>query len=203
MKLLVATRNRGKTAEMEHLLDGTGWRVVDMSAIGQDIEIVEDGKTFEENARKKAEAAAKVWKMWTLADDSGLEIDALGGEPGIHSARLCGPNATDNDRTRMILDKIIAVPDEHRTARFCCVMCLIDPAGHKRIFEGVCHGRIAHHARGTTGFGYDPVFVPKGYSRTFAELGLEVKNRFSHRAKAMQQVVEYLKTRVRKPDKHR
>lgn len=162
-------------------------------------DVVEDGATFEENARKKARAAGAVTRGWVLAEDAGLEVDALGGEPGVRSARYCGPDATDADRMRKVLEKVIAVPDDRRTARFRCVMCVADPAGGEAVFEGICPGRIAHHARGSAGFGYDPIFVPDGYSKTFAELGLGVKAKISHRSLALHQVVRYLADRVPGP----
>lgn len=197
MRLLLASRNRGKVSEVEFLLRGTGWQVVDLSEFDDGLEMAEDGSTLQENARKKAQAAARVSKMWTLADDSGLEIDALEGKPGVHSARFCGPDSTDSDRNRKILSLMVAVPDERRTARFRCVACLVDLVGNERTFEGVCEGHIAHHARGSSGFGYDPIFIPDGHSQTFAELGQATKNRISHRARAVTQVVEYLKARLR------
>jgi XTP/dITP diphosphohydrolase len=196
VKLLFASRNRGKAAEVSRLLEGSGWRVVTLSGIGVDVDLVENGLTFEENARMKAHQAAQMFKMWTLADDSGLEVDALGGEPGVCSARYAGPDATDADRIKLLLDRLIAVPDGRRTARFRCVVCLVDPTGEEKLFDGKVDGTLAHHARGTAGFGYDPVFIPDGWSRTFAELGLEVKNRLSHRAVAMRAVVAYLRTKV-------
>jgi XTP/dITP diphosphohydrolase len=156
----------------------------------------EDGATFEENARKKARAATGLGVGWVMAEDAGLEVDALGGEPGVRSARYCGPDATDADRMRKVLERMIAVPDEKRTARFRCAMCIIDPDGEEVVLEGRCHGRIAHTARGNAGFGYDPVFMPDGHGRTFAELGMDVKHRISHRARALRKVVSYLATRV-------
>jgi len=150
--------------------------------------------TFAENACKKAREAARATGMMTLADDSGLEIDALGGEPGVRSARYCGQDASDADRNRSILQNMVTIPEGKRTARFRCVMCLVSPEGEERRFEGVSEGRIAHQARGSSGFGYDPIFVPEGHSRTFAELGPEIKNRMSHRAKALRQVVKYMAT---------
>ncbi len=194
MKLLLATRNRNKLVEMQHALDGTGWQVLLLTDIDNEPQVAEDGATFEENARKKARAAARASELQTLAEDSGLEIDALGGEPGVKSARYCGEGASDADRIRRVLDRMIAVPDELRTARFRCAMCLVEPAGTETCFEGHCEGRIAHHARGSSGFGYDPIFIPAGYARTFAELGLSIKNTISHRALAMRQVVEYLRS---------
>jgi XTP/dITP diphosphohydrolase len=192
VKLVLATRNRGKLVELERLLAGTGWQALMLTDFPEVPEVEEDGRTFAENAVKKARVAAQVTKTWTLAEDAGLEVDALGGEPGIRSARYCGEGASDRDRISRVLEQIIAVPDDKRTARFRCVMCLINPAGDERLFEGVCEGRIAPLARGRFGFGYDPVFVPDGYAQTFGELGLEVKSRISHRAQAMRQVVDYL-----------
>ncbi len=196
MKLLLATRNRNKVSEMRHALDGTGWQVVMLSDIGDAPDVEEDGATFEENALKKARSAARVTKMWTLAEDSGLEIDALGGEPGVKSARYAGEGASDADRIRKVLSRLISVPEKRRTARFRCVMCLIDPAGKETYFEGCCEGRITHDARGSAGFGYDPVFIPEGYAQTFAELGPGVKSKISHRARAMQQVIAFLRSCV-------
>lgn len=193
MKLLLATRNRNKVVEMQHALAGTGWQVMMLSDFGDIPEVDEDGATFEENARKKARSAAARVEMWTLAEDAGLEVDALGGEPGVRSARYCGEGASDADRMHKVLERIINVPEERRTARFRCVMCLVDMAGKETCFEGRCEGRIAHSARGTAGFGYDPIFIPDGYSRTFAELGLAVKGKTSHRARAMQQVIAFLR----------
>ena len=193
MKLLLATRNKGKLVELQDMLAGTGWDAVMLTDQLGVPEVEEDGTTFVENACKKARVAAKATGMWTLAEDAGLEVDALKGEPGIRSARYCGEGASDRDRIDKVLQQIVAVPDDKRTARFRCVMCLIDPAGNEQTFEGACEGRIAPHARGRYGFGYDPIFVPNGYAETFGELGLDVKAQVSHRAQAMRQVVAYLK----------
>ncbi|MBN2465061.1 RdgB/HAM1 family non-canonical purine NTP pyrophosphatase [candidate division WOR-3 bacterium] len=192
MKLLLATRNRNKVIEMQQALEGTGWQVVMLSDVKGAPEVKEDGATFEENALKKARSAAQVSGLWTLAEDSGLEIDALGGEPGVRSARYAGEGVTDGERIRKVLGQLVSVRDEQRTARFRCVMCVIDPAGGERCFEGRCEGRIAHNAGGSSGFGYDPVFIPEGHEKTFAELGFAVKGKISHRARALQQVIDYL-----------
>jgi len=196
VKLLLATRNRHKVTEMQHALAGIGWQVMMLSDFGDAPEVDEDGATFEENARKKARSAARHSNMWTLAEDAGLEVDALGGEPGVKSARYCGLGASDADRMRKVLDRITNVPEERRTARFLCVMCLEDPADNEVCFEGRCEGRIAHSARGSSGFGYDPIFIPEGYDQTFAELGLEVKGKISHRARAMEQVIAFLQSQA-------
>lgn len=201
MKLLLATRNRNKVVEMQRALDDTGWQVVMLSDIVGAPEVEEDGATFKDNALKKARSAARASGLWTLAEDSGLEIDALGGEPGVKSARYAGEGANDADRIRKVLDRLVAVPEDRRTARFRCVMCLVDPAGNEVCFEGRCDGNIAHSARGSAGFGYDPIFVPEGHDRTFAELGLGVKSGISHRARAIQQVIGFLRSRV-SPEEH-
>lgn len=193
MKLLLATRNRGKLVELQGMLTGTGWDAVMLTDQLGVPEVEEDGATFIENACKKARVAAKATGMWTLAEDAGLEVDALKGEPGIRSARYCGEGASDRDRMDKVLQQIVAVPDDKRTARFRCAMCLIDPAGNEQTFEGACEGRIAPNARGRYGFGYDPIFLPDGHATTFGELGLDVKSQISHRARAMRQVVAFLK----------
>ena len=191
MKLLLATRNRNKVIEMQHALEDTGWQVVMLSDIVGAPDVEEDGATFKDNALKKARSAARFSHRWTLAEDSGLEIDALGGEPGVRSARYAGEGATDAERIRKVLGQLVSVRDEQRTARFRCLMCVIDPAGNENCFEGRCEGRIAHRAAGSSGFGYDPIFIPDGYDQTFAELGLGVKSKISHRARAMQQVIAF------------
>ena len=196
MKLLLATRNRDKVVEMQHALEGTDWQVITLSDIVGAPDVEEDGATFCDNALKKARSAARVSRLWTLAEDSGLEIDALGGEPGVKSARYAGEGASDADRVRKVLGHLTSVPVERRTARFRCVMCIIDPADQENCFEGCCEGRIANDARGSSGFGYDPIFMPDGYDKTFAELGLGVKSKISHRARAMQQVLAFLRSHV-------
>jgi XTP/dITP diphosphohydrolase len=196
VKLLLATRNRNKVVEIQHALEGTDWQVITLSDVADAPDVEEDGATFHDNALKKARSAARFSRLWTLAEDSGLEIDALGGEPGVKSARYAGEGASDADRIRKVLGLLTAVPDERRTGRFRCTMCVIDPAGAESCFEGRCEGRIADRSRGESGFGYDPIFIPEGYEKTFAELGPGVKNRISHRARAMQQVLAFLRSHL-------
>ena len=148
--------------------------------------VVEDGATYRDNARKKADAIARHCNTWALADDSGIEIDALGGRPGIFSARFAGPSATDEENNRKLLEELRGVPEERRTARYRAVIVLASPDGLLASTEGTCEGRIGMSPRGTGGFGYDPLFLPDGHGgRTMAELGMEIKNRISHRAKAL------------------
>ncbi len=196
MRLLLATHNHGKANEVRWLLKEIGWDVITLNEVAPGLIIPEEGKTFAENARIKARQGFALVKDWTLGEDSGLEVDVLGGQPGVLSARFGGEGATDRERNQRLLELIISFPDERRTARFRCVMCLIDPQGEEHFFEGVCPGKIAHTIRGSSGFGYDPIFIPEGYGLTFAELGQEVKNKISHRARALRQVMDYLKSRT-------
>jgi len=184
IKLLVATNNLGKVREYEALLRGLPLTLTYLAQEGIDIELEETGSTFAENARLKAIAYARVSGLLTLADDSGLEVDALGGEPGTRSARYAGRGASDEDRYRLLLSKLEGVPWERRTARFRCVIAVARPQGEVRTAEGTCEGVIAFEPKGEHGFGYDPVFYMPEHGRTMAELRPEVKNRISHRARA-------------------
>jgi XTP/dITP diphosphohydrolase len=188
MKLLVATRNRGKLDELQRLLDGLDLELVTLDEIGDTHEVIEDGATFEANAIKKAREHAERNALPTLADDSGLEVDALGGAPGVISARYAGVEGTaavrDPANNKKLLAALDTVPDLQRSARFRCVLALAIPGGPLRTAHGTVEGRILRVARGTMGFGYDPLFLPDGETRTMAELPPGVKNRISHRARA-------------------
>ena len=154
--------------------------------------MIEDGSTFEENALKKATAICKYTKLLTIADDSGLEIDALNGQPGVKSARFAGENASDDDRNRKVLGLLEGVPEGKRNARFKCAIALSTPQGDNEIVLGICEGRIAFEVKGCAGFGYDPIFLVPKYNKTFAELGPKIKNRISHRAIALQKARKLL-----------
>jgi len=184
IKLLVATNNPGKVREYEALLKGLPMTLTYPAQEGIDIEVEETGSTFTENARLKATAYAGASDLLTLADDSGLEVDALGGEPGTRSARYAGQGASDEDRYHLLLSKLEGVSWEGRTARFRCVIAVARPQGEVRIAEGTCEGVIAFEPKGEHGFGYDPVFYMAEHGQTMAELEPEVKNRISHRARA-------------------
>ena len=162
-------------------------------------EVVEDGETYQENAVKKATALAEHTGYFALADDSGLEADALHGAPGIHSARYAGEHASDAARISKLLDALKDVSDSQRTARFKCAIALAAPTGQTQVVIGVCEGRLIRSPRGLQGFGYDPIFVPVGYDKTFAELGVVVKNRISHRAKALEKLKKHLQTCIGQP----
>jgi XTP/dITP diphosphohydrolase len=188
MKLVLATGNRKKVVEMAELLQELSVQLL-MAIDFPDLEMPkEEGSTFEENARLKSRAVAAFTGLPSLADDSGLVVDALGGRPGIYSARYAGEGCSYADNNAKLLQELQGVPQEKRTARFIAVMVLTMPDGRERVAEGCCEGYITADPRGEAGFGYDPVFVPEGYDKTFAELGAEIKNRISHRAKALKKM---------------
>lgn len=195
-KLLIATNNPGKLREYEELLDGAALPIelTYPAQEGIDLDVVESGETFEENAVLKARAYASASGLPTLADDSGLEVDALGGAPGVRSARYAGPGTSDADRYRKLLAALDDVPPAGRSARFRCVIAVALPGGRLETAEGRCQGHIGYEPRGEHGFGYDPVFLVDGTGgKTMAELPPEVKNRISHRARAFEAAVPILK----------
>jgi len=183
-RLLLATTNQGKAAEYRDLLNGLDFEIVTLDQAGISREADESFNTFEENARHKAAFYAELGGLLTLADDSGLEVDALGGEPGVRSSRYAGDNATDADRVDFLLTKLKDIPYQERTARFRCVIAVARPGGQIETAEGACDGYIATEPRGHNGFGYDPVFYLPEYGKTIAELPPEIKNRISHRSRA-------------------
>lgn len=195
-ELLVATNNAGKIRELNGLLANLPLRLRQLSEFPQIEEVEETGKTFTENASLKAHLYSRQTNLWTLADDSGLEVDALGGRPGVLSARYAGQHATDEDRNARLLAELSLTDDEQRTARFICAIALYDPAtGATEIFNGTCEGRIARHPRGHNGFGYDPLFIPSGHTHTFGELSDTEKQQISHRSRALAAVRLYLQGR--------
>ncbi len=184
--LLIATNNKGKVEEIQALLNGYGFTLHTPADLGLVLEVVEDGQTYAENAAKKAAAFALASGMPALADDSGLEVDALGGQPGLHSHRFCPiPNASDADRRKYLLERLDSHPRPWR-ARFKATMALALPSGQVKLAEGQCEGEIIPQERGSNGFGYDPIFLIPEFGRTMAELEMEEKNRLSHRARAIQ-----------------
>lgn len=192
--MLVATSNAGKLREVLEILDATGFDLVTLKDFPGLEPVAETGSTFAENASMKACGYARQSKELTLADDSGLEIRALGGAPGVRSARFISEAASYEERNRSILEKLQSEEDD-RGARFVCVVTIADSDG--RILNtatGICPGTIAPMPRGTGGFGYDPIFVPDGYDRTFGELPSEVKNIISHRARALQEATAFLQS---------
>lgn len=198
VRLLVATRNQGKVQELRRLLaELEAVELVGMDAFPDLPDVVEDADTFEGNARKKARAMAAASGLPTLADDSGLEVDALYGAPGVYSARYAGRHGDDEANNERILREMLDVPDSARTARFRCALAFVDPAGplgeHVHVVHGVVEGRITHARRGDNGFGYDPLFELAGDSRTTAELSPEEKDAVSHRADAARRMLAHLR----------
>ncbi len=193
--LVFATRNKGKIAELSGLVAPLGLEVISAAELGAP-DVEEDGETFEDNAVKKAREVATATGLPALADDSGLKVDALDGAPGVYSARFAGPEATDADNNRLLLQRLQGVDTERRGAHFFCAMAFADPRGALgdavEVTRGRCHGVILEELRGDGGFGYDPLFFVPDRDQTFAELGAGVKNTISHRARAMEQMQVFL-----------
>lgn len=192
--LVIATKNQGKLREISRLLEGSDYRVVSIDSFADAPEVVEDGDSFAENARKKAETIAAHSGTLTLADDSGLVVDALDGAPGIYSARYAGATATDADNNRKLLRSMQGLPEGERQAAFRCVMALVTPEGSCQTFEGELKGIILQQQQGDGGFGYDPLFMVREYGQSLAELPLDLKNRISHRGQALAKVLAALKS---------
>lgn len=183
MKLVIATRNAHKLEEIHHIFDFQDLEVLSAFDYPDIPDVIEDGETLEENAKKKSVEIAIATGCWSLADDSGLEVDALNGAPGVYSARYAGEHCSYADNNTKLLEELAGNPN--RTARFRTVIALSDPDGNVQTVSGECLGVIINELRGTNGFGYDPLFIPDGCSETFAELPVDVKNRISHRANAL------------------
>ena len=196
-KLLLATSNSGKAREYRVLLDGLGYEITTLAEEGIVEVITESGNSYEQNARLKAVTYAKLSRLLTIADDSGLEVDALEGEPGIKSARFAGEDAADAEKVTLLLARVNGVPWERRTACFKCVIAIATPEDQYNVCYGECRGLIALEPKGENGFGYDPIFFLPELGKTMAELPPETKNRISHRARASQkarQVLQQLHT---------
>jgi XTP/dITP diphosphohydrolase len=193
INLLVATRNAHKTEEIQRIL-GPQFNVTDLAAHPEIPHIAESGTTFQENAILKAVAVSKRMPGFVIADDSGLEVEALGGAPGIHSARYAGMNATDREKTDKLLEELtrVGAVKNARRARFRCVLALACKGNVLGAFEGIIEGQIADRPRGSDGFGYDPIFMPEGFQQTFGELAPAEKNQFSHRARALERLRTFL-----------
>lgn len=198
MKIVCATGNVHKVEEFQQLLSTDGGldvEVLTAKALGGMPEVDENADSFKGNAGLKAkalQAAAKEQGIWVLADDSGLMVDALDGAPGVYSARYAGPDATDEQNVEKLIKALHDVPLEKRAGRFVCALVLISPDDEEMVVEDYCHGHIAEGPKGENGFGYDPVFIPEGYTQTFGELGAAVKDQLSHRARAVEALLSEL-----------
>lgn len=187
--LVLATRNRKKREEIVEILGDLGLELGDLTEYPDVPEIIEDGTTFEANARKKASEVARFVKQWTLGEDSGLVLPALKGRPGVYSARYAGKQGDDEANNDRLLAELAPLPDEHRAAYYVCTAALADPTGEvKAVVEGRCNGLIIKERRGTGGFGYDPLFLIPEFHQTFGELSSRVKHALSHRARALGQL---------------
>lgn len=191
--LLIGTGNPGKIMEVKSMLEGLPFELTSLAEFRSLSTVNETGQTFAENAVLKAQGYALQTSLWTISDDSGLEVDALDGAPGVLSARFAGEETSDAQRVSLLLSKLSLIPEKRRTARFVCATAVSDADG-KLIFSatGICDGRLSFHPRGSGGFGYDPVFVPEGYDLTLAELDPEVKNQISHRGRAFAATRDFL-----------
>jgi XTP/dITP diphosphohydrolase len=192
MKIILATHNQDKVNEIKKILKIKGVAVLSLDDFPVKLKTREDGRTFEENAVKKAKAAAKKFNMVAIADDSGLCVDALYGAPGVRSARFVSPPVTSAGLCEKLLLVMSKTSAGKRKAHFVCTVAIVWPDGHIKISEGRVNGSIINEMRGSGGFGYDPVFVPDGYSKTFAELSTPQKNRISHRGRAFKKAAKYL-----------
>ena len=196
MKLLIGTNNQHKVREINEILErefpGKFEIVTPSAVLDNSIDIEEIGKTLEENAYLKSSEFYSLTKIPSISDDTGLEIEALNGEPGVNSARYSGEHGNDAENRKKVLNLLNTVPEEKRKARFRTVICYV-VEGKVEYIEGICSGRIIEEERGTNGFGYDSIFVPDGFEKTFAEMTAEEKNKLSHRGKAVRNLVEFLR----------
>ena len=192
-KMILASKNKHKLEEINDMLSDLGIELISMDEAGLGaLEIIEDGETFEENSMKKAVTVMGKLNEIVIADDSGLEVDYLDGRPGVYSSRFAGEDATDEDNNEKLLKELDGIALEQRTGRFVSVISLAFPDGRKLSVRGECEGLIGVERKGAEGFGYDPLFIVPEYERTFAELGSEIKNNISHRAKALKKFREEL-----------
>jgi XTP/dITP diphosphohydrolase len=201
MVLVLATKNQGKIKEIEASLSFPGLTYKSLRDFPEIPEVLEDGASFLENALKKAQTIGQALNLPVMADDSGLEVDALQGAPGIFSARFAGPGATDQANNKKLLDLLREVPEAQRTARFVCLLVLFRPSGEWIQTRGVCEGLITREPRGDQGFGYDPLFFLSHLKKTMAEIPLEIKNRISHRAQALETMKPHVLALVKGADR--
>jgi XTP/dITP diphosphohydrolase len=195
--VIVATRNKGKIREIREALKGLGLWLYTLSDFPNVPEMEENGKSFTENALKKARFYSKYFHKLTIADDSGLEVNSLKGLPGIYSARYAGAGASSQENNQKLLREMQDVPISKRGARFKCIIAVVSPDGREALAEGACRGRIGFVEKGKKGFGYDPLFILPNYGKTMAELSLEAKNRISHRGKALRKLKKIIPAFVR------
>ncbi|MBR2916764.1 MAG: XTP/dITP diphosphatase [Clostridia bacterium] len=193
MEFVLASQNKHKAVEIENIL-GEGFSIITMDETkAKGLDIIEDGETFEENALIKARTVAKITNLPTIADDSGLCVEYLGGAPGVYTARYAGEGATDDENIDKLLGALMGVPEEKRGAYFACAIAVVFPDGKEKTFFGKCDGRILEERRGANGFGYDPIFFVPEYNMSMAEIPMENKNKISHRSRALSEMMKGLK----------
>jgi XTP/dITP diphosphohydrolase len=192
MKILISTNNKHKVNEIKRILNDNRIELLTLSDLNIDVDVDEDKDSLEGNALKKAEEIYKIAKMPTIADDTGLFVEGLNGEPGVYSSRYAGENATYDDNCRKLLKEMHDIPKGKRGAYFKTVVCYYESDNKYRFFEGVCNGKITLEKSGEKGFGYDPLFTPTGFNKTYAEMSEEEKNSISHRGKAFEKAGEFL-----------
>ncbi|MBQ2891045.1 MAG: XTP/dITP diphosphatase [Clostridia bacterium] len=193
MEFVLASQNKNKAVEIENIL-GEGFSIITMDETkAKGLDIIEDGETFEENALIKARTVAKITNLPTIADDSGLCVEYLGGAPGVYTARYAGEGATDDANIDKLLGALMGVPEEKRGAYFACAIAVVFPDGEEKTFFGKCDGRILEERRGANGFGYDPIFFAFEYNMSMAEIPMEEKNKISHRSRALSEMMKGLK----------
>ena len=191
--LVIGTKNSNKVSEIKKILDGLPLRVLSLKDGKWDVpDVVEDGETFSDNAIKKVKAIYDITNTLTMADDSGIMVDVLDGKPGVYSARFSGETATDKENNDKLMKLMKDVPLDKRGAQFVCLIAIIGKDNNIKTVEGICRGKIAFTEKGDSGFGYDPLFIPDGYNETFAELGMEIKNKISHRSRALNKLKEVI-----------
>lgn len=194
LELLIATKNIGKIRELEKLLADLPFVLRNTAEFPDIIEPEETGITFAENAILKAQYYAQKTGIWALADDSGLEVEALNGHPGVFSARYGGADATNDEKIAKLLNELAQTNDKQRLARFVCSMAISDENGGIRVLtEGICNGKITSSPKGINGFGYDPIFIPDSFLQTFGELSDEIKQKISHRSRATEKIIDFLR----------
>lgn len=201
-KIIIASSNQGKIKEIKQIVSLPQVKLLTYEDFDRWPKVVEAEESYKDNAMVKAKALVEMFNLPALADDSGLEVDTLGGAPGPHSARYAGPQCSSKDNNKKLLEKLLNCSESERAARFRCVAIYLGPTGKMLVSEGVCEGHIAFGAAGAHGFGYDPLFVPLGYNQTMAELSPELKNKLSHRGKAfreMEKLLKKLMLKQRKP----
>jgi XTP/dITP diphosphohydrolase len=195
MKIVLATGNRDKVRELRHALDGLAIEILTREDFPGLPDTIEDGSTLAANALKKAREIRTATGLMAMADDTGLEVEALDGEPGVYSSRFAGLGATYADNVKLLLERMRSIPEKHRDARFRCVIALVEPTGAEILVEGICEGRILTESRGDGGFGYDPVFFVPSHGKTFAEMSVAEKDGISHRGLAMAKMRKLLEER--------